>query len=420
MIKARILPLAGVATASALVLAGCSTAPADGGSSEETTVRMLVNVTPNLTEEFWNDLVAPFEEANPEIDVVIQNPGAEGVEAAVPRLLAAGDAPDVVQSIAPTTKLAPELVDLSEYDWASSGPLADQYSIDGKNYMAGIGVQLQSLFFYNKTAFEEAGITELPATVDELTDALGALKDAGWTPIQTGGDWMTSHALQALGLPTIISDDPDWFHHISAGDVTFSETYGDAVNTYADWVAEGYIPTDSLGIKYPDAEQAFLSGKTAVYPMGSWFAGTQAKAEASADIGVFRAPAVDADQQPAMGANIASPYSILKASKNQDAAAMLIEFLTTDQKAVSDQLAVDGNFRDGYEYEMTALGEELLQIVADTPAAAYTPTGGGYGERTLPDGYPGEINTQTQALIGGAPADQVLQSMDDWFAANAG
>ncbi|WP_152176321.1 extracellular solute-binding protein, partial [Mycobacterium tuberculosis] len=113
--------------------------------------------------------------ANPNIDVVIQNPGAEGVEAAVPRLLAAGDAPDVVQSIAPTTKLAPELVDLSQYEWASSGPLADQYSIDGKNYMAGIGVQLQSLFFYNKTAFEEAGIAEVPTTVDELTEALGAL-----------------------------------------------------------------------------------------------------------------------------------------------------------------------------------------------------------------------------------------------------
>lgn len=423
MIKARVLPLVGIAAVSALALAGCSTAsPGDGGgsSSDDVTLRVLVNVTPNLTEEFWSDLVAPFEEANPNIDVVIQNPGAEGVAAAVPRLLAAGDAPDIVQSIAPTTKLAAELVDLSEYDWATSGPLADQYSIDGKHYMAGIGVQLQSLFFYNKTAFEEAGITEVPTTVDELTDDLGKLKDAGWTPIQTGGDWMTSHTLQSLALPTVIAENPDWFQDVSSGEVTFSDTYGDAVDTYADWVAEGYIPTDALGIKYPDAEQAFLSGKTAVYSMGSWFAGTQANAADSADIGVFRGPAVDADEQPAMGANIASPYSILKASKNQDAAAKLIEFLVTDQTAVTDQLAVDGNFRDGYEYEMTPLGEELLQIVADTPAEAYTPTGGGYGERTLPDGYSGEINTQTQALIGGtAPAD-VLQSMDDWFAANAG
>jgi multiple sugar transport system substrate-binding protein/raffinose/stachyose/melibiose transport system substrate-binding protein len=231
---------------------------------------------------------------------------------------------------------------------------------------------------------------------------------------------MTSHTLQTLALPTVIAEDPTWFQDISSGEVTFGETYGDAVETYADWVAKGYIPTDALGIKYPDAEQAFLSGKTAVYAMGSWFAGTQAKAADSADIGVFRAPAVDAKEQPAMGANIASPYSILKASKNQDAAAKLVEFLVTDKDAVTSQLEVDGNFRDGYEYDMTPLGEELLQIVADTPADAYTPTGGGYGERTLPDGYSGEINTQTQALIGGTPASDVIKAMDDWFAANAG
>ncbi|HCS60231.1 MAG TPA: hypothetical protein DIW46_02375 [Microbacterium sp.] len=422
MIKARLLPAVGIAAVSALALAGCSAAAAENGGSdsgdENITLRVLVNVTPNLTEDFWNELVAPFEESNKNIDVVIQDPGAEGVEAAVPRLLASGDAPDIVQSLAPNGKLAPELVDLSQYEWAKNGPLAEQYSMDGKYLMAGIGVQLQSLFFYNKTAFEEAGITETPTTIDELTDALGKLKDAGWTPIQEGGDWMSSHTLQSLALPTVIAENPQWYQEVSAGDVEFGDTYGPAIEVFSDWVDKGYIPQDALGIKYPDAEQAFLSGKTAVYSMGSWFAGTQAKAAESADIGVFRAPAMNAGDQPAMGANIASPYSILKVSENQDAAAKLIEFLTTDQKAVADQLEVDGNFRDGYEYEMTDLGKELLQIVADTPAEAYAPTGGGYGERTLPDGYSGEINTQTQALMGGTSAADVIKSMDAWFAAN--
>lgn len=420
MIKARLLPAVGIAAVSALALAGCGAGGAGADADEKITLHMLVNVTPNLTEEYWNELVAPFEDANENIDVVIQNPGAEGVEAAVPRLLASGDAPDIVQSLAPNGKLAPELVDLSEYDWAKNGPLAEQYAMDGKYLMAGIGVQLQSLFFYNKTAFEEAGITELPETVDELTDALGKLQDAGWTPIQEGGDWMSSHTLQSLALPSVIAENPDWYQQVSAGEVTFGESYGPSIEVFADWVAEGYIPKDALGIKYPDAEQAFLSGKTAVYSMGSWFAGTQANAAESADIGVFRAPAMKAGEQPAMGANIASPYSILKVSEHQDAAAKLIEFLTTDQTAVADQLEVDGNFRDGYEYEMSPLGEELLQIVADTPAEAYTPTGGGYGERTLPDGYSGEINTQTQALMGGTPAHDVIASMDAWFTANAG
>ena len=422
MIKGRLLPAAGIATIAALALAGCSTSASDSptsDSSEKVTLHVLVNVTPNLTEEYWNSLVKPFEKKNPNIDVVIQDPGAEGVAAAVPRLLASGDAPDVVQSLAPTAELAPELVDLSKYDWAKKGPLADQYSIDGKNYMAGIGFQLQSLIFYNKKAFTEAGITAPPKTVDELTADLGKLKDAGWTPVQTGGDWMTSHTLQVLGLPTIVSKDPKWFQDVSSGKVTFSDTYGSAVKTYADWVSKGYIPKDALGIKYPDAEQAFLSGKSAVYAMGSWFAGTQAKAADSAEIGVFRAPAEKTSETPAMGANIASPYSILNASKNQDAAAKLIEFLTTDKAAVTSQLKVDGNFRDGYEYEMTPLGEELQKIVSDTKASSYTPTGGGYGERTLPTGYPGEINTQTQALLGGTSAADVLKSMDDWVAANA-
>ncbi|HWV75790.1 MAG TPA: extracellular solute-binding protein [Isoptericola sp.] len=420
MIKHRTLASVGTLTVAALALTGCAGSDDEGGSGGTTEVSMLVNVTPNLTEEYWNELVKPFEDANPGIDVVVQNPGAEGVAAALPRLLTAGDAPDVVQSLPPTTDLAPELVDLSQYDWATSGPLADQYSIDGKYYMAGIGFQLQSLFFYNKTAFEEAGITETPTTVEELTAALGKLKDAGWTPLQTGGDWMTSHSLQALGLPSIVGQDPEWFAHMSSGEATFSDTYGDAVATYADWVAKGYVPKDALGIKYPDAEQAFLSGKSAIYPMGSWFAGTEAKAEEKAEIGVFRAPAVDGVATPAMGANIASPYSILKASENQDAAAKLVEFLVTDQDAVASQLEVDGNFRDGYEYEMDDLGKELLQIVADTPAEAYTPTGQGYGERTLPAGYSDEINAQTQALIGGTSADKVDSAMDDWFAATIG
>ena len=420
MIKHRTLASVGTLTVAALALTGCAGSDDEGGSGGTTEVSMLVNVTPNLTEEYWNELVKPFEDANPGIDVVVQNPGAEGVAAALPRLLTAGDAPDVVQSLPPTTDLAPELVDLSQYDWATSGPLADQYSIDGKYYMAGIGFQLQSLFFYNKTAFEEAGISETPTTVEELTAALGKLKDAGWTPLQTGGDWMTSHSLQALGLPSIVAEDPDWFAHMSAGEATFSDTYGDSVATYADWVAKGYVPKDALGIKYPDAEQAFLSGKSAIYPMGSWFAGTEAKAEDKAEIGVFRAPAVDGVDAPAMGANIASPYSILKASEDQDAAAKLVEFLVTDQDAVASQLEVDGNFRDGYEYEMDDLGKELLQIVADTPAEAYTPTGQGYGERTLPAGYSDEINAQTQALIGGTSADKVDSAMDDWFAATIG
>lgn len=425
MIKRRTLATVGALAVAALAISGCASAsPGEpgktdaSGSAEETELRMLVNVTPNLTEDWWNDLVTPFEKANPGVRVTIQSPGADTVAATVPRLLASGDVPDVVQSMAPSIALAPELVDLSKYEWASSGPLADQYLIDDKSYMAGIGVQLQTLMFYNKKAFSEAGIDAPPATLQELDADLAKLQDAGWTPIQTGGDWMSSMTLTSISMPSVIAEHPSWFAKMSSGKLTFGDTYGDGVKRYADWVAKGYIPKDALGVKYADAEQNFLAGKSAIYPMGSWFAGSEAKADDAADIGVFRAPPLRGIDNPAMGANIASPYIIMKASAHKNAAAKLVEYLTTDKDAVVKQLKVDGNFRDGFTYKMDALGEQVSQIVAATPAKDYTPTGQGYGQRTLPGGYSTEVNAQTQALMGGAAAADVRTAMNTWFAAN--
>ena len=48
----------------------------DKGAAGDSTgeVRMLVNITPNLTKSYWEGLVKPFEEANPGVDVKIEAP----------------------------------------------------------------------------------------------------------------------------------------------------------------------------------------------------------------------------------------------------------------------------------------------------------------------------------------------------------
>lgn len=396
-----------------LVLTGCSS---PGSSGEKTELSMLVNITPNLTEEFWNDLVAPFEAANPNIDVKIQSPAGSVIET-LPTLLASGDVPDIVQTITPTAELAPELVDLSEYKWAQESPLAEQYKMDGKILTAGIGFQLQGLVFYNKQAFADAGIDAPPTTMEEYEADLSKLKEAGWTPIQTGGEWMTQLAMQYAAVPTVIGENPNWYPEISSGELVWSDSYRTSVERYANWVANGYIPADAVGVKYPEAEASFLAGKTAMYPIGSWFLNAEASAAEKPEIGVFAAPAVKG-VTPAQIAGLASPYIIMKASPNQDAAAKLVEFLVTDKEAVIAQLKVDGNFRDGYEYETSALGKQLLQIIADTPAESFTPAGDGYGDRRVPAGYEAELNTQTQGLLTGGSVEEMLAAMDAWFKAN--
>lgn len=400
-----------------LALTGCSSpGNAPASADEKVELKMLVNITPNLTEQFWNDLVKPFEKANPNIHVKIQMP-AKSVAETLPTLLASGDVPDIVETLAPTKELAPELVDLSKYDWAKNGPLAEQYKIDGKILTAGVGFQLQGTVFYNKKAFADAGIAAPPTTIQEFDADLKKLKDAGWTPIQTGGEWMTNLALQYTAIPSVIGENPNWYHDISSGKLKWSDSYRESVERFASWVKNGYIPADSVGVKYADAEQSFLAGKTAMYPMGSWFAAAEAAATTKPEIGVFAAPATQG-VTAAQIANLAAPYVIMKASNHQDAAAKLVQFLVTDKDAVIAQLKVDGNFRSGYEYQTTPLGDELQKIIANTPAAAFTPSGDGYGERTVAAGYGAELNTQTQGLITGASADSVLKAMDDWFAAN--
>ena len=379
---------------------------------------MLVNITPNLTQSFWNDLVAPFEKANPNITVKIQAPAAEGVKATLPQLLASGQVPDVVESLAPDKTLAPELLDLSKYSWAKNTPLAQQYKFDGKYLMANTGYQLQTIFFYNKKAFSDAGITTPPKTLAEFEDDLKKLKDAGWTPIQTGGEWMTQLTLQYIGIPTILAQHPDWYAKMTSGDLTFSQTYSDSVKLYESWVKDGYIPKSAVGVKYADAQQQFLDGKSAIYPMGSWFGAAEATAASKPDIGVFAGPAADGVDKPAIGGNASNAYVIMKATKNKDASAKLVEFLTTDKTAVTKQLQADENFRKGYEYKTDTLGAEIQKLVTDTPASSWTPTGDGYGARTVPAGYNAELNTQTQAILTGTSADTVIKSMDSWFTTN--
>ncbi len=66
MISRRTLTAIGASAAAVALLAGCSSAAPSGGESEEgIELRVLVNVTPNLTEEWWNELVAPSKRRTP-------------------------------------------------------------------------------------------------------------------------------------------------------------------------------------------------------------------------------------------------------------------------------------------------------------------------------------------------------------------
>ncbi|MGW2844548.1 ABC transporter substrate-binding protein [Streptomyces sp. NPDC001274] len=217
-------------------------------ASEGTTLRVIVNITPNLTEKYWNDLFARYEKAHAGVKIKLELTGTISADAKLRQDLAAGDPPDVAQQIIPSAETAKLFADLSDQDWAGKTPLADQYTVDGKRYVAGVGEQIQSLVFYNKAAFEKAGVDATKIrTMDQFTTAMGDLKKAGYTPLQTAGQWVTGGQFSMMADAGVLTADPDWTAKRKSGKNSFAESgYLPYLQTYKSWIDKGYLQKSAL------------------------------------------------------------------------------------------------------------------------------------------------------------------------------
>ncbi|MCX5537067.1 extracellular solute-binding protein [Streptomyces sp. NBC_00006] len=411
----------GLAAALLLTVGACGGGGFSGGGDDgkggegdgDRTVRVLVNITPNLTKKFWNDLVAPFEKAHPGVDVKIEAPTGKGVADTLQQQLAAGDAPDVVETLLPDKTLAPQMLDLTDEAWTKNTPLVKEASLDGRVHAVGVGEQAQSLVFYNKDAFTKAGIRELPENLDEFTAAMGKLKKAGYLPLQTSGDFATGLQLLQFTDPALAGRHPDWYGKVNSGDLTVGSSMRPYLKLYKSWIDRGYIDKNALGVKYADGETNFLTGKSAMYVMGSWFTATEAAAKKDFEVGVFAAPVEKGQSYPGpQGATLAAPYMILKNTGSKELARDLVEFLVTDKKAVTAQLKQDGNFRSGAERALSPLEQDVQNILDDAPDKVAQ--GEGYGDDTLPKGFNTAWNTEVQGLYAGRSPEDVAKAVDRW------
>lgn len=228
------------------LLAACSSGTGQSGG-EDGEIRMMVNLTDNLDQAYWEKLVKPFEDETG-LKVKIEGPTGKSVAESFPQQLAAGTAPDVIQSIFPDDDTAPELLDLTDEDWAKDTPMFDEYALGDAHYAVGVGTQTQSLVYYNKTAFEKAGIKETPTTWDGLADDMAALKKAGYTPMQTAGDYMTGLQLQQVYHPTLNQAHPKWQSAVKDGELAVGDAYEPAFQKYARWIDAGYIAKSDVGL----------------------------------------------------------------------------------------------------------------------------------------------------------------------------
>lgn len=178
-----------------------------GGSGENTeeggaqTITWWHNSNNDPGKGYYEQVAADFEEAHPGVTIEIEAMQHEDMLTKLDAAFQANDAPDVFME-----RGGGELADHVEAGLLKdiSEPAADTISkidafmpgfqVDGKSYALPFSIGVVG-FWYNKSIFEDAGITEAPATIEDLNAAVEKLKAAGVEPISVGAGekWPAAH-----------------------------------------------------------------------------------------------------------------------------------------------------------------------------------------------------------------------------------
>lgn len=185
-----------------VALAGCSAGSEDSGDGS-VTMSLWQNSTTGPGQQFWTDAVAAFEEDNPGVTIEIQSVQNEDLDGLLQTALNAGDPPDIFLQRGGGKMAdmvdAGQLKDLSDLigddvrDQISEGAFAATTYQDSV-YAMPLSI-LPGGFWYSQDAFDAAGITETPTSIEDLESAVEQLKGTGIAPIALGAQdaWPAAH-----------------------------------------------------------------------------------------------------------------------------------------------------------------------------------------------------------------------------------
>lgn len=289
-----------------------------------------------------------FQKANPNITVEVKWNGRQN-QTLVRTALLGGEKIDLVD--AGSDELASgllkdgALMPLNEYltkpslddpsktvgDVVSKGALT-QYAVEDKIYVMPYNAYTVQLW-YNKKAFEKAGIAQTPGTWEEFLETNKKLKDAGYKPIVIESDiasyqqiWLGYYIQRAKGCQFLLDTMGD-----KTGEKWKDPVYAEATKAIRGLWEAGYIPEEATGNLFPAGQQTLGLGESAMELVGSWLPNEiKDIAQDNVEWGSFNFPSVPGGQNPntdLMGGT--GGMSILNLSPNKDAAFEFIRFFTT-------------------------------------------------------------------------------------------
>ena len=223
-------------------------------------------------------LIADFEAANPDVDVVLQNFDHEGYKTAIRNFLTA-DSPDLANWYA-GNRMAPfvnagQFMDVSDV-WEANG-LSDSLAsakasmtIDGNQWGVPY-TYYQWGIYYNRDVYKAAGV-EVPTTWADFVANCEKFKAAGIDCLTTGSSalWPIAGIFDYINLRT---NGYEFHMELTAGKVAWTDDRVKA--TFAEWAKiVPYTTANHAAIDWQDAAALLVQGKAANYVMGNFAVGT--------------------------------------------------------------------------------------------------------------------------------------------------
>ena len=333
------------AGALAASLAACSVGEDSGGQGGKP-ITFLTFETPNLTPEYWDAAIKRVEDRYPDITVKKLVAPTTDRTAYAKQLLASGQFPDVMIAVTPAGLAESGNLYAWTPDELKDFTVPDGGAIDGKVYQLPANTQSIPAVYYRRSMFRQAGIDAPPTTYGQLLEDSAKLKAKGIQPFVVGGGkdaFPTVLPLTGIVATDVYRKNPDWMVQRRQGAVRFSDPDFVAALTKLQRLAQpGYIDKRMVSLDYAATEQAFLQGKGAMYPMGSWFAAAGDKSAIKDDIGVFNWPTDD-------GAVLAAGYTgggleVNAKSRNLDAAKRFALAFQLDKSNLDNSVRSDALF----------------------------------------------------------------------------
>lgn len=327
----------------ASVLSACGAKEVDTGNGKKVKVEFFQYKSEAVAT--YDALIAKFEAANPNIDIVQTNVPEAGT--VLKTRVAKGEVPDIISVGG----------DAQFEDLAKNGVLADMTNYPGQaNIIDGYKKTLQSVsgsdklygvpyaanangIIYNKDEFKALGLT-VPTTKDEMDKVIAAIKAAGKVPFH----FAFKDAWTALPAWNVFAADlqpANFYADRKAGKTTFAAGHKDMLKQYVDFMQNGQSG-DRFADSYGDGNTKFAKGSSVMYLQGVWAIPEIVKANPNIKLGVFPYPLTNDKSKNLLVSGVDVLFALSAKSKAAEEAKKFIDFLMqaeNAQKYIDEQKA---------------------------------------------------------------------------------